>query len=309
MDNLENLRETLRQFTKRASRYSIDLNGRVSRSTFAVPRGGHAIVYRGVLQPDGTSVAIKTPRGGLSNDEQTIQRVLREVHLWSKLKHENIVRVLGITTEFDSTMSIVSPWMEKRDARDYVQDKAIDPRPLMIDIAQGLQYLHTHQPGAVFHGDLKGCNVLISESGQALLTDFGFSHLVNSTFSMSTGTFGCSVYWTAPEIFLDDKKQLSAEADVWSFGMTLLELFTRENPFHPCNLRAILGKMHRNEIPDRPSNEKTCSRLTEPWWNVCLACWHSEPESRPTIQRVLKAIVNIYGPLCPTSYPDCDVVD
>ena len=57
--------------------------------------------------------------------------MFREVHLWSKLRHKNIVCLLGITTTFDFTVSIVSEWMGKGNAHDYVQDESIDPRPLV----------------------------------------------------------------------------------------------------------------------------------------------------------------------------------
>ncbi|KAG6326351.1 hypothetical protein ID866_12739 [Astraeus odoratus] len=53
------------------------------------------------------------------------------MHLWSKLRHNNVLHLLGITTDFNSTMSIISPWMERGNARRYVEDKRVDPRPLV----------------------------------------------------------------------------------------------------------------------------------------------------------------------------------
>ncbi|KAI6040074.1 kinase-like domain-containing protein [Pisolithus marmoratus] len=294
---MANPRETLRQLAERARRSTINLDGRVSRTTCAI-RGGNAVVYQGILQPDGTRVALKTARGELSGDTDMIRRVLIEVHLWSKLRHENVIQVLGITTEFDLTVSIVSHWMEKGNAYTYVQNTDIDPRPLMIDIARGLQYLHTCEGGGpVFHGDLKGPNVLISDSGRALLTDFGFSYLVNSTFSMAASPWvGTSINWTAPEIFLEEQENPSAAADLWSFGMTLLELFTRKIPFHQFTRPGIvIGQICRGKKPIRPSDAEMCSRLTNPWWAICLECWEFEPASRPTIEHVLEAASQAYN--------------
>lgn len=287
--------EVLRQYSERASPYSINLNGQIFKDQNGiVRRGGCALVYSGTRQSDGSRVAIKAARGAPSSDELAIMLVLKEVHLWHKLDHENIIPVLGITTEIDSTLSIVSPWIEQGDARHYVENAAIDPGPLMRGIAQGLHYLHTRPGGAVFHGDLKGANVLISENGDALLADFGFSHLVNSTFSMSVpGKAGISIHWTAPEVFLGEEDNPSAEADVWSFGMTLLELFTRQDPFHRCKMNAIICKMYQRVTPDRPSDEKTCSRLTDEWWAICRKCLKYKPAPRPTMADVLRDIKNI----------------
>ena len=91
-------------------------------------------------------MAIKTPHYGLPGDEEVIevrtinllrpalilgQKFLQEVHAWSKLAHANVLPLIGITTHFGMTVSIVSPWMEKGNARDHVRDKSVDPRPLV----------------------------------------------------------------------------------------------------------------------------------------------------------------------------------
>ncbi|KAG6326687.1 hypothetical protein ID866_12305, partial [Astraeus odoratus] len=77
---------------------------------------------------------------------------------------------------------MVSAWMDNGNAYEYVQNTLVDPRPLLSDIAEGLRYLHNHEP-PIYHGDLKGQNVLISDDGHALLADFGLSFLVRSSFS------------------------------------------------------------------------------------------------------------------------------
>ncbi|KAL4064354.1 kinase-like protein, partial [Scleroderma citrinum] len=146
---------------------------------------------------------------------------LREVHTWSKLNHANILPLIGITTEFDQTVSIVSPWMEKGNARNFVCDRFHDPRPFIKGIASGLCYLHNRNPNPLYHGDVKGLNVLISSDGRALLTDFGLSLLTNSSFSMPTpAEIGGSIAWLAPEML--DGGEPSATRDVWAFAMTAL---------------------------------------------------------------------------------------
>jgi len=60
-----------------------------------------------------------------------IQRSIEEVHRLSTLGHENILPLLGINTKFDLTVSVVSPWMQRGNAHDYVKNEAIDPRPIV----------------------------------------------------------------------------------------------------------------------------------------------------------------------------------
>ncbi|KAL4072066.1 kinase-like domain-containing protein [Scleroderma citrinum] len=198
---------------------------------------------------DNIEVALKTAAGDLARRgiREVIKDAVREVYTWSKLRHKNVHPLLGITTEFDHTISFVSAWMEKGNAIDYVQDKEVDPRPLIEGIARGLHYLHDYKPASIFHGDLKGSNVLVSQDGRALLTDFGFTRVVNSSLKMTVDKIcGGALNWMAPEIISGG--EVSAEGDVWAFGMTVLELFTRNIPRYP---------------PSRPSEDETLSRLTD----------------------------------------------
>ncbi|KAG6335699.1 hypothetical protein ID866_3379 [Astraeus odoratus] len=220
----------LSQLPSRATRYHcINLNGLVIRDKELVchGRGGHAIVYKGSLRHTGTRVAVKTAIRGSTTDEDMIKKVFKEVHAWSKFKHENVLPLIGITTDFDFTVSIVSRWMVLGNARTYVQNPAIDPRPLVVGIARGLSYLHKHPKGSIVHGDLKGQNVLISDDGHALIADFGLTYLENSSFSFASNlTQGGSYHWMSPEI-ITSKQQISTESDVWAFGMTVLVCLSR----------------------------------------------------------------------------------
>lgn len=86
----------LDELSQRASRYSINLNGRISRTLGRNPlRGGTASVSHGTLIPEGTEVAIKTFFTALPGSETELKRLFREVHTWSKLRHENIVPCPG----------------------------------------------------------------------------------------------------------------------------------------------------------------------------------------------------------------------
>ncbi|KAL4065938.1 kinase-like domain-containing protein, partial [Scleroderma citrinum] len=261
------------------------------------------------LASDGgrAKVAIKAPRTDRPSCEGTVevytvsvyqltlilgQNFLEEVYVWSKLDHANVLPLLGITTEFDLTVSIIVPWMEKGNAHDYVQNKNVDPRPLIEGIAKGLYYLHNCEPSAIFHGDVKGVNVLISDNGQALLTDFGLSTIFYCTFAMtfSDGRGEGTFRWMSPEIL--EGGEVSTEADVWAFAMTALELFTREVPFHGFPIASIIKKIMTGS-PGHPSADDTCEGMTDGWWDICTKCWKHDPTSRPTMLYVVETITKI----------------
>ncbi|KAI6001470.1 kinase-like domain-containing protein [Pisolithus albus] len=219
-----------------------------------------------------------------------LKRIFREVHIWSKLRHENIVPMLGMSKDFECTISIISAWMPMGNAYDYVKNTNNDPRPLLRDIASGLGYLHGHELGPVVHGDLKGLNVLVSSDRRALLTDFGLASMNTSTFNMTVEAIqGGSYQWMAPELL--DNCVATTESDVWAFGMTAL-LFTRAVPFPHCrNLGHVLGSLIRGRLPPRPAQGTTQFRLTDAWWEICMSCWRRDPSQRPEIaERVGRAM-------------------
>ncbi|KAI6116494.1 kinase-like domain-containing protein [Pisolithus sp. B1] len=281
----------LYELSERAFKYSLNLNGKITRTLGRSPsRGGTATVYHGTLIPSGTEVAIKTFRSGLPGDMAVLKRILREVHIRSKLHHENVVPLLGISTDFDLTISIISEWMPLGNAYNYVQNTENDPRPLLQDIISGLHYLHSHPSGPVVHGDLKGSNVLVSNDRRALLTDFGLSILGDSTSTITIeASRGISLRWTAPEL-LDDFPPSTA-SDVWAFGMTVLELVTQTVPFSECrNSSAVVSRLLTGKLPPRPDEVSTHFRLTDTWWEICTSCWRYVPSSRPTVEDIREKV-------------------
>ncbi|KAI6001458.1 kinase-like domain-containing protein [Pisolithus albus] len=280
-----------------ASGYGNDLNGQIRLTSERRPlRGSTANVHHGTFVRTGLEVAIKvfpSPLSGIETESEILdglKRIFREVHIWSRLHHENIVRMFGISTDFESTISIISEWMPMGNAYDYVRNTNNDPRPLLRDIASGLGYLHGHQSGPVIHGDLKGLNVLVSSDCRALLTDFGLASVNMSSFNMTVEAIrGGSYQWMAPELL--DNCAASKASDVWAFGMTALELFTRAVPFPHCrNLGHVLGSLIRGRLPPRPAQGTTQFRLTDAWWEICTSCWERDPSLRPTVDMIAEMI-------------------
>ncbi|KAG6332056.1 hypothetical protein ID866_7033 [Astraeus odoratus] len=262
----------LETLSRQASLYTIVLNGRIDRDLSRRPlTSDFADIYEGTLLPDGTKVAVKTIHADPPSNQGAIEHFLKEIRTWSKLSHENVEELIGISTDFSLT------------------NESVDPRPLLLGIANGLNYLHTRQPGRVFHGDIKGHNVLISDDGRALLSGFHLATFVNSSLSMPmSGNIGGMINWMAPEIL--DGGGASAEGDVWAFGMTTLELFTRERPFQDIQNLAVLQERILNGPPDRPSDEVTCKRMTNRWWDICTLCWQRNPSLRPPMGELIGEI-------------------
>ncbi|KAF9259164.1 kinase-like protein, partial [Marasmius fiardii PR-910] len=154
----------------------------------------------------------------------------------------------------------------------------------ICDIVSGLEYLHSLRP-AVVGGDIKGANVLVDESCNCLLSDFGLSKTITQTTGLSTNTgnsLGGCIGWMAPELFdfsvENGQKQYKSPRDVYAFGCTVLEVMTGKPPFLELNDGAVLHQVINNKA--RPA------RPTDGWcyddvWNLVTIGWKEDPRQRP----------------------------
>ncbi|KAL4077382.1 kinase-like domain-containing protein [Scleroderma citrinum] len=210
-----------------------------------------------------------------------VQNTLHETYIWSFLRHKNIHPFLGFVTTFEKTVSIVAECKTQWNAYDYVQKHPIDPASLLLGVAHALHYLHNYPSGPIVHGDIRGENVLVTDDGSALLTDFGCSyfHYRSSDAIFSSSLLGAK-RWIAPEGI--ERKGITAKRDVWAFAMTVLELITKKPPFEDIGSDKVLTVRILMAKPDRPS----CMR--DEWWDLCTPCWEFEPELRPSMIYLVK---------------------
>ncbi|KAG6818427.1 hypothetical protein H0H93_005071, partial [Arthromyces matolae] len=135
--------------------------------------GGFSDIYKGNFR--GRAVCIKTIRLHRNSDMGHFLKVMsREAVLWSQLRHPNLLPFYGIYRH-NGRISFVSPWMEKGDINEYLKRNTDSNRVVLAyDVAEGMEFLHKN---GIIHGDLKGPNVLVDDSGRALLADFGLSSI------------------------------------------------------------------------------------------------------------------------------------
>ncbi|CDO76425.1 hypothetical protein BN946_scf184781.g2 [Trametes cinnabarina] len=188
--------------------------------------GGFKDVYIGKFK--GRRVAIAEFRGQLSAMD------IKELKLLGDFDHPNIVRFLGVSipeNTRETPVMIVSELCSNGDLFDYVRN--VNPPSLyralciMLDIARGLEYLHTRKP-SVIHRDCKSSNILITSKGVAKITDFGLAKVKESTRSMVRSVVG-TVNWQAPELWHPHPKY-NHKVDVFSCAMVYWEILQWHNP-------------------------------------------------------------------------------
>lgn len=236
-------------------------------------------------------VAVKTLRMHSNGRKENVHR---ELAIWRRLNHENIVPLLGIASGFgpDNSISMVSIWFTNGTLTSYLARKreTLHHRPrleLLRDIAAGVQYLHASE---VVHGDLSGNNVLINGQGKACLTDFGLS--TASGGFQGTSYFGAgrhgAIRWVAPEIIVGVGQHSTFASDIYSFGSIMLQVLSGEVPWSEVAIEhVIVQKLTDGQVPRRPSI------VSRTHWAFIRKCWSpsprnaTRPSSRPSAPEIV----------------------
>lgn len=151
---------------------------------------------------------------------------------------------------------------------------------------KGLVYLHNH---GIIHRDIKAGNILIGQDGQTWLADFGISAKTNRNGSWGKGggqrhTFAGTICWMAPEIMQGDN--YDEKADIWSLGMTMLELAYGRTPFDKMSTMKVLTTVLNDDPPrlEERSGERVWSKHFR---DIVARCLVKESEDRPSAEQLL----------------------
>ncbi|XP_019169092.1 PREDICTED: G-type lectin S-receptor-like serine/threonine-protein kinase At1g11410 [Ipomoea nil] len=264
--------------------------------------GGFGSVYKGMLQ-NGQFVAIKT----LSRtSQQGIEEFKNEVKLIAKLQHRNLVRLLGCCIQQQEKMLVY----------EYLPNKALDSFifdnrqgvllewkkrfEIILGIAQGLLYLHQDSRLRIVHRDLKASNILLDDSMNPKISDFGMARLfeeeqVEANTNRVVGTYG----YMSPEYAMGGN--FLVKSDVYSFGVLLLEIVSGKKNKHKYKETSLnlIGDVwdfwneeRALEIVDPLLGESYDDQEVLRCIHVGLLCVQLYPNDRPTMSEVIFMLSN-----------------
>ncbi|XP_019199317.1 PREDICTED: receptor protein kinase TMK1-like [Ipomoea nil] len=195
-----------------------------------IGRGGFGVVYKGVLE-DSTPLAVKRMEAGVINNK-ALDEFHAEIAVLSKVRHRHLVSLLGYSVGANEKLLVYEYMPQGALSRHLFRWKKLNLDPLSwttrlsiaLDVARGMEYLHSLAYRSFIHRDLKPSNILLGDDFRAKVSDFGLVKLApdreRSVATRLAGTFG----YLAPEYAVTGK--VTTKVDVFSFGVVLMELLT-----------------------------------------------------------------------------------
>lgn len=254
--------------------------------------GASSVVHQGVFKPLDKACAIKVI--DLEAYGRDTEELRRETQLMSLSKHPNVLRVRGCWVK-GAKLHIATRLMSSGSMLDimrFAHPEGFDEIVIATVLKQaleGLNYLHVN---GWLHRDLKAANILVDDDGTVLLGDFGVGVFVGDTDKSSGSissqgkrkSFVGTPCWMAPEVI--GRKHYGTKADIWSFGITALELAQGRAPNSKLNPVKVLMRTMQDEPPqlDRTGGAHRYSKLMDDFVRQCL---QKCPEKRPAADKLL----------------------
>ncbi|KZT57518.1 kinase-like protein [Calocera cornea HHB12733] len=251
-------------------------------------------------------VALKASRTySILRQERLHQKADHEIKRWIPLSHPNVLAFLGtadLGKNYPHPYCFVVPWMDNGNIMRYLASHVdADKSQLVLEMTSGLRYLHSQTPPIV-HGRLKGSNVLVSETGTAVLCDYGQGRFADVIPNMTTHLAPEWVRWSAPEHFAVTSRNRDMEwdsvrmpsSDIFSLGMTIYEMLSGHEPFADKTSRVArdaIQDAERPEIPDEWRSDERNSGIV----HLMTECWTHQPEQRPDISEAVTLLKRMTG--------------
>ena len=253
--------------------------------------GAFGKVYKARNRQTGVLAAAKIV-DKCSDDE--LEDYMIEIDILSGCKHKNIVEIyesyyydqkLWMLIEFCSHGAV--------DTLMFDLDKSLNEQQIQYIIRETLEALaYLHENMFVIHRDMKAGNILLTEHGHVKLADFGVS-AKNLTPSQKRSSFIGTPYWMSPEIIAcetDKECSYDSKTDIWSLGITCIELAEKEPPHNELNPNRVMMKIRKSDPPKLREHNKWSKQFHE-FLGLCL---DRNPDSRFTARDLLKVCLFLF---------------
>jgi len=254
--------------------------------------GGMGAVYKAFDLELERTLALKVVRPELASP-RAMQRFKQELLLASRVSHKNILRIHDLS-DWNGVKYITMALVEGTDLGDLMDRLGRLPLERALKFARQLcGALDAAHAENVVHRDLKPQNILIDQTDNVYVSDFGLAKSLEAEITMMTRTgqiMGTPRYMSPEQV---DAKEVDARSDLYSLGLILYEMFTGQMPFQGESAMQLMYK----RVTERPADpRKHCPDLPEYIARVLLKCLEKDPDKRYSSARQILADLDSQGP-------------